>query len=157
MHRFFLICLAGSLLTGCRANVTRNTPVPVEVRPAYPTYTPSATQPPASATPRSTASLSPFEAGYATQTQAARNASGLYDPKGDGTYLLGKQMARGEWLTDAIPLDPSSDCYVIARHADGIILQVYSGPALPISIYFDDYDYEVSFENCGTWTYLGEE
>jgi hypothetical protein len=135
-HRWSLITLA--LLAACTpaANTGRS-----PASPSPPTF---------ASTPVPTPSLPP-----ATATQFALNQAGLASPKGDGAYLVGVHLARGVWRSDGKAADPAQDCYWLTRKANGIILKSYLGRPGVQQVNFDVYDYEVSFENCGAWRYLG--
>ncbi|TAK13603.1 MAG: hypothetical protein EPO32_04740 [Anaerolineae bacterium] len=139
-----LLLILAALLAGC------STPAAVDIQPqieaaltelaATPSPTVEVMGPPATpATPANAPTAQPrppLEPGA---------------PRGDGTYLVGPQMARGRWVSDGAA---EGECYWTTRHADGIILQRYLGaPGGEITL--GEYDYEVQFENCGTWDYVG--
>ena len=134
MPRTVIILLTGVLIAACSA-------------PALPDATPSRT--PTNTPIAPSPSLPP-----ATATQHAHNQAGLLTPKTNGTYLVGVQIGRGVWRSDGQAADPAAECYWLTRKANGIILKSYFGPPVVQELAFSPYDYEVSFENCGTWTFL---
>lgn len=139
--RWSLILVLGAALAGCAPAPAVN--IQPEVEAALTEMAPSATAQPTFTPPPSATPLPPAGPPTATAAPTAR--------RGDGTYLVGPQMARGRWASDGAA---EGVCYWTSRHADGIILQSYLGaPGGELTL--GDYDYEVQFENCGTWEYVG--
>lgn len=99
----------------------------------------------ASATPSATVGIT------ATRTIA------LVGPHPDGVYLVGVDIAAGVWR--AIPPAPQLQrdrfCYWARRKYDGIVLGSHYGPEAS-EILIRPQDFEVEFDGCGVWVYMGE-
>lgn len=78
------------------------------------------------------------------------------DPTGphpDGVYLVGASIAPGVWRS--IPQHEDRFCYWARRKYDGVILgSHYGAPGGEVLI--RPADYEVEFDGCGVWVYMGE-
>jgi len=92
------------------------------------------------------AACAPDPGRSATQTAAALTAS-----RGDGIYLVGVDIALGEWQSTP---GPGESCFWFRRKASGVILGSYYG-APGSAMRIQPVDYEVEMTGCGTWTYLG--
>lgn len=75
----------------------------------------------------------------------------LTKPHTDGIYQVGVQIATGTWRSVA---STSDSCYWVRRKYDGIVLEDYLGPPGG-EIQILDGDFEVEFNGCGIWEYLG--
>jgi hypothetical protein len=75
----------------------------------------------------------------------------LTKPHADGIYQVGVQIAIGTWRSVAATGDT---CYWVLRKYDGIVLEDYLGPPGG-EIQISDDDFEVEFNGCGMWEYLG--
>jgi hypothetical protein len=75
-------------------------------------------------------------------------------PHGDGVYQVGASIATGLWRS--IP-NPEQDgyCYWARRKYDGILLENHYAPG-GSDILVRPTDYEVEFDGCGVWVYMGE-
>ena len=75
-------------------------------------------------------------------------------PHGDGVYQVGVSIATGLWRS--IP-NPEQDgyCYWARRKYDGILLENHYAPG-GSDILIRPTDYEVEFDGCGVWVYMGE-
>lgn len=105
---------------------------------------PSATLTPG---PTSTPSLTPLPPFAATGTAEAI----LTGPHGDGVYLVGSTIAAGVWRS--FP-EQERFCYWARRKYDGVVLGSHYGPPGG-EILIRDTDYEVEFDGCGVWVYMG--
>lgn len=74
-------------------------------------------------------------------------------PHGDGVYLVGVDIAPGVWRP--IAGDQDRFCYWARRKYDGIILGSFYGPS-GSEVLLRTTDYEVEFDGCGVWVYMGE-
>lgn len=72
------------------------------------------------------------------------------DPKGDGFYTVGVEIAAGRWESTG----DSNDCYWARLDGRQNILNNHFGNAGG-SITISPSDYEVQFDGCGTWEYVG--
>lgn len=72
-------------------------------------------------------------------------------------YLVGVDIAAGVWR--AIPASPQLKrdrfCYWARRKYDGIVLGSHYGPEAG-EVLIRPGDYEVEFDGCGVWVYMGE-
>ncbi len=75
----------------------------------------------------------------------------LTKPHADGIYQVGAQIATGTWRSVGAAGD---SCYWVRRKYDGIVLEDYLGPTGG-EIQISDGDFEVEFNGCGIWEYLG--
>jgi 4-amino-4-deoxy-L-arabinose transferase-like glycosyltransferase len=75
----------------------------------------------------------------------------LTKPHPDGIYQVGAQIATGAWRSVGATSD---SCYWVRRKYDGIVLEDYLGPPGG-KIQISDGDFEVEFNGCGVWEYLG--
>ncbi|MGH2582170.1 MAG: hypothetical protein ACRDFQ_04670 [Anaerolineales bacterium] len=90
--------------------------------------------------------LGPGFSGMATE-QAA-----LTGPHFDGVYRVGVEIAAGVWRP--FP-ERASFCYWARRKYDGILLGSFYGLS-PGDVLVRESDYEVEFDGCGVWVYMGE-
>ncbi|MEX1247206.1 MAG: hypothetical protein WEA61_01885 [Anaerolineales bacterium] len=77
----------------------------------------------------------------------------LTGPHADGVYQVGVSIAPGLWRS--IPQHQDRFCYWARRKYDGIILGSHYGPPGG-EILIRPADYEVEFDGCGVWVYMGE-
>jgi hypothetical protein len=109
-----------------------------------------------SATNASTLTLTPTAIPTVTKTlssdQLTQTVVVLTAPKEDGVYLVGVEIMRGTWRATG---NGGQSCYWVRRKYDGIVFENYYGSA-ETSITIQDMDFEVEFQNCGTWVYIGE-
>ncbi len=73
------------------------------------------------------------------------------EPKGDGFYTVGVEIAPGRWRSQG----KGSSCYWQTTDEYQEINANHYGQAGG-AIYIYPSDYEVEFEDCGTWEYLGQ-
>jgi hypothetical protein len=75
-------------------------------------------------------------------------------PHGDGVYQVGVSIATGLWRS--IP-NPEQDGYFYwaRRKYDGILLENHYAPG-GSDILVRPTDYEVEFDGCGVWVYMGK-
>lgn len=73
------------------------------------------------------------------------------DPKGDGFYTVGVEIAAGRWESTGT----SDDCYWARLDGRQNVLNNHFGNAGG-SINIAPSDYEVQFDGCGTWQYVGQ-
>lgn len=125
-----------------------------QIAAAMPTVAAARTQtaeflPTASAThgPTRTPSLTPLPASALTATADLLQTG----PHGDGVYRVGQEIALGIWRS--IP-QRDGYCYWARRKYDGILLGEYYGPPGG-EILIREGDYEVEFDGCGVWVYMG--
>lgn len=78
-------------------------------------------------------------------------APDAYDPKGDGFYTVGIEIAPGRWRSTG----SGDGCYYSLNDAYQDINENHFGES-GITITVQPTDYEVEFDECGTWEYLGE-
>lgn len=71
-------------------------------------------------------------------------------PKGDGFYTVGVEIAPGRWQSTGT----ADDCYWARLTSTNDILDNHFGTAGG-TVNIGTNDYEVVFEDCGTWEYLG--
>ena len=87
----------------------------------------------------------------AVPDETATQAILATDPHGDGIYIVGAQIAPGVWRSQ------SSDqrfCYWARRKYDGVVLNSYYGlPGIEMRVQASDY--EIEFDGCGMWVYMG--
>ncbi len=111
----------------------------------------------ASAAPSATATFGPSPT--PTQTPlppfalAATQQALLTGPHGDGVYQVGVSIATGVWRS--IPQNVDRFCYWARRKYDGILLGSHYGDAGG-DILIRPEDFEVEFDGCGVWVYMGE-
>jgi hypothetical protein len=72
------------------------------------------------------------------------------DPKENGFYTVGVEIAAGQWRSDGT----SDDCYWARLDANQDLLDNHFGNAGG-TVTIRATDYEVEFSDCGTWEYLG--
>ena len=71
--------------------------------------------------------------------------------KSDGVYMVGLDMALGEWRSED---GGGQSCYWVRRKNDGIILGSYFGQQ-GTTMRIEEVDFEVQMEGCGEWVYVG--
>jgi hypothetical protein len=76
------------------------------------------------------------------------------DPHGDGVYLVGVTIAPGRWRSGP-DQEQDGSCYWARRKYDGILLENHYEPG-GSEVLILPTDYEVEFDGCGMWDYLGE-
>jgi hypothetical protein len=122
----------------------------------YPTYTPPPTLQPVVIT--ATASPTPEVDVEATRAAATAQGDGtllppsLTEPKEDGFYIVGEEIAPGVWRSSP----GLEDCHWARYNASNNLLGEYEGISGGV-IRIRDTDYIVMLDGCGTWTYLGPE
>jgi hypothetical protein len=77
----------------------------------------------------------------------------LTGPHRDGVYQVGVSIAAGVWRS--IPQNTDRFCYWARRKYDGILLGSHYGSAGG-DILIRPNDFEVEFDGCGVWVYMGE-
>lgn len=85
----------------------------------------------------------------ATVEEQARQAE-LTEPKGDGFYTVGEEIAAGTWESQGT----SSDCYWARLDANQELIDNHFGNAGG-RVTIRSSDAEVEFSGCGTWEYQG--
>ena len=153
MKRLLSALLALFILTACAPSAqsiqtavaeTQTTWTKVPTQTAYPTYTPPPTvyvtkivivTPTFTATPEftPTATLDP-----------------LFQPKGDGFYLVGVDIAPGIWRSTGT----GSKCYWEVTEKNGDIVDNNFGMSGGTA-YIPASAFQVQFEKCGDWVYMG--
>jgi len=71
-------------------------------------------------------------------------------PKGDGFYTVGVEIAAGKWRSTGT----GDNCYWARLDGKQNTLDNHFGSAGG-TVSVRETDYEVSFDGCGTWEYLG--
>jgi hypothetical protein len=111
----------------------------------------------ASAAPSATSTFGPSPTPTHTPLPAqaieATQAALLTGPHADGVYQVGVTIATGVWRS--IPQDQDRFCYWARRKYDGILLGSHYGAA-GVDILIRPEDFEVEFDGCGVWVYMGE-
>lgn len=74
-------------------------------------------------------------------------------PHEDGVYLVDVTISSGLWRS--IPQQEGGYCYWARRKYDGILLDSHYAPG-GSEVLIRPTDYEVEFDGCGTWVYMGE-
>jgi hypothetical protein len=74
-------------------------------------------------------------------------------PHPDGVYQVGVTIAPGLWRS--IPQNQDRYCYWARRKYDGIQLGSHYAPGAS-EVLIRPTDYEVEFDGCGIWVYMGE-
>lgn len=72
------------------------------------------------------------------------------DPKGNGFFTVGIEIAPGQWRSTGT----SGNCYWARLDSNQGILDNHFGNAGGTVTVFSS-DYEIQFEDCGTWEYIG--
>ena len=124
--------------------VVTATPTPTPVNSPTPTLTPSITP-----TPSNTPTSTPTPNIDATATVEAMGE--LIEPKDDGFYLVGIDIAPGLWRSQG----DGEDCYWQRLDSDQETLDNHYGQAGG-TVRIRPTDFEVHFKRCGTWIYLGD-
>ena len=71
-------------------------------------------------------------------------------PRGDGFYTVGAEIATGQWHSTGA----GGSCYWERRDVNQNIIDNYFGAA-GVTVVVSGSDYEINFNGCGTWEYLG--
>ena len=71
-------------------------------------------------------------------------------PRGDGFYTVGAEIATGQWRSTGA----GGSCYWERRDVNQNIIDNYFGAA-GVTMGVSGSDYEINFNGCGTWEYLG--
>jgi hypothetical protein len=122
------------------------TPVSSPTPTNTPTITPTPTDTPTPTTPPTD---TPRPAVAATATAEAW--AYLAAPEGDGFYSVGIEIAHGLWQSQGT----GGDCYWKRMDSDQDILDNHYGHAGG-TVRIRPTDFEVEFDDCGTWEYLGQ-
>jgi hypothetical protein len=110
-------------------------------------YTPTPSQTP---TITFTPSITPNVEQTSAARQQATETARLTSPKGDGFYLVGIDIAMGTWRSTA----GYEGCYWSLNDKQGDINDNHFGDSGG-TVHIRASDYEVQFDDCGQWTYLG--
>ncbi len=79
-------------------------------------------------------------------------ASAPNEPHEDGIFIVGGEISPGLWRSTSAD---QRFCYWARRKYDGILLGSYYGlPGIEMRIFASDY--EVEFDGCGTWIFMGD-
>ena len=133
------------------SNTPTETPIPTDT--PIPTNTPVPTDTPiptATATPTDTPVPTPTPDMAATQTVEAYGA--LAEPKENGFFTVGTEILPGKWRSTG----SGDDCYWARLDAQQDLLDNHYGIAGG-TVNVQPTDYEVQFEDCGTWIYVENE
>jgi hypothetical protein len=137
---------------------------PVTVTPTYtpvnsptPSNTPTTTNTPTiTPTPSNTPTLTPSSTPTATpdlaQTATVQAYGALAAPKGNGFFTVGVEILPGKWRSSG----RGSGCYWARRDANQQLLDNHFGLAGG-TVNIRPTDYEVEFDDCGTWEYVENE
>lgn len=82
--------------------------------------------------------------------QVERTQRVLYGPHGDGFHTVGEEIGAGLWRSNG----SGDSCYWARLNSNQDILDNHFGSAGG-SVRIRPSDYEVRFEDCGTWEYVG--
>lgn len=111
----------------------------------------------AAALPSQSAALStdptPTSTNLLSGAQIATAQALMFGPHGDGVYQVGVSIATGLWRS--IPQRQDRYCYWARRKYDGILLGSHYAPGAS-QVLVRPTDYEVEFDGCGVWVYMGE-
>jgi hypothetical protein len=111
----------------------------------------------ASAAPSATATFgpspTPTQTPFPPHVVEATQQAILTGPHGDGVYQVGVTIAQGVWRS--IPQNTDRFCFWARRKYDGIQLGSHYGKAGG-DILIRPEDFEVEFDGCGVWVYMGE-
>ncbi|HRF71764.1 MAG TPA: hypothetical protein PL117_03250 [Accumulibacter sp.] len=107
-----------------------------------PLYTPTIT-------PTATDTQPPTNTPDKTQTALAQVEARLRNPKGDGFYLVGVDIAAGIWRSTGT----EDDCYWAVTDRTGDILDNHFGMAGGTA-YVSASAFQVQFEDCGRWEFV---
>lgn len=128
------------------------TPYPTQTKlPTYtlmPTYTPIIKI--ITATHTSTPEFTPTETEIPTDTPTMTpTLDPLKEPRGDGFYLVGEEIATGVWRSTS----GSDRCYWSITASTGNIIKNHYGMSGG-TMYIPSNGFQVELSNCGTWTWL---
>jgi hypothetical protein len=157
MKKILFATLVLFLLVGCNASEkavqtaiaetqARWTDVPTNT--PYPTYT---DKPPRVVTRILTLTPSPTPAFSATASNTRTpTVSPLFRNRGDGFYLVGVDIAPGVWRSNGT----GTHCYWSVTTRTGDIIDNHFGQAGGTA-YIPASGFQVEFNTCGTWTFIG--
>ena len=138
--------------------VTRIIEIPVTVTPTFtpvntptPSNTPTVTPTPSN-TPTPTPSNTPTPTPNLALTATSQAYGALVTPKGNGFYTVGTEILPGKWRSSG----SGDGCYWVRLDANQGILDNHFGTAGG-TVNIRVTDYEVEFNDCGTWTYVENE
>lgn len=121
------------------------TPVPSQT--PYPTYT----APPTVFVTRRVIVTATQPLGTPTETRTPRPTTDITkSAKRDGFFLVGVDIAAGVWRSNGT----QDDCYWSVTERDGDIIDNHFGDAGGTA-YIPAGAFQVQFEDCGLWEYLG--
>lgn len=98
--------------------------------------------------PSPTPTITPLPASAVEATEQAL----LFGPHPDGVYQVGVTISPGLWRS--IPQNEDRFCYWARRKYDGILLGSHYGDA-GVDVLIRPQDFEVEFDGCGVWVYMG--
>jgi hypothetical protein len=119
------------------------TPPPTPLMSATPSNTPTIT-------PTPTDTPLPTSTPNRMQTATAEAFAALIEPKGDGFYLVNVDITPGIWRSTG----SQDDCYWSVTQADGDIMDNHFGMAGGTA-YISPSAFQVEFNDCGRWEYIG--
>ncbi len=138
--------------------VTRIIEIPVTVTPTFtpvntptPSNTPTVTSTPSN-TPTPTPSNTPTPTPNLALTATSQAYGVLVTPKGNGFYTVGTEILPGKWRSSG----SGDGCYWVRLDVNQGILDNHFGTAGG-TVNIRATDYEVEFNDCGTWTYVENE
>jgi hypothetical protein len=126
------------LITPTPSNTPTITPIPTET--PVPTNTP---------TPTSTPTETPTP--NIAQTATAQAFAQLTRSRGNGFYLVNIDIAPGIWRSTGT----RDDCYWARTRNNGDIIDNHFGMSGG-TIFIAASDFQIEFDDCGTWEYLGQ-
>ncbi len=107
-----------------------------------PLYTPTIT-------PTATDTQPPTNTPDKTQTAVAQAEARLRNPKGDGFYLVGVDIAPGIWRSTGT----DDDCYWAISNRQGNTTDNHYGMSGGTA-YISSNDFQVEFDGCGRWEFV---
>lgn len=113
------------------------------------TSTPTLENAPTTNTPTPTPSPAPTETPDLPQVTTVETTESLTSPKGSGIFTVGVDILPGKWHSTGL----GTDCYWARLDANQELLDNHFGLAGG-TVNIKETDYEVEFENCGTWEYV---
>lgn len=119
------------------------TPTPTPLMTATPSNTPTETPLPTDTQP-------PTATANAPQTATARAFARMTDDKGNGFFLVNIDIAPGVWRSTGT----GSGCYWETSTHTGSIIDNHFG-ASGGTAYISPTAFQVEFDDCGAWVYLG--
>ncbi len=151
IHKFTVIVILAGFLVSCAPALSEEElATAISQESAARTQTaeslPSATATP---DPRATPTETSLPAVQLTATVQAL----VIGPHADGVYQVGVTIAAGLWRS--IPQRQDRYCYWARRKYDGILLGSHYAPGASEAL-IRSTDFEVEFDGCGVWVYMGE-